>query len=137
MNTIQLLVISTHFLPVELEAYCHRRLITGEYSIMSEEFHRQQPLETSVCPCEWPTLNYQPPLHILIEAHLIGILGDELQCGEGLDLNRLHLVLCGVHLGDDHVLVVSEMLSQVIPDRGQLLALSTPGGICTQTGNLM
>ena len=76
-------------------------------------------------------------LCILIEAHLIGILSDELQCGEGLDLNRLHLILSGVHLGDDHILVVSEMLSQVVPDRGQLLALSTPGGIYTQTGNLM
>jgi hypothetical protein len=61
--------------------------------------------------------------------HLIGILGDEFESGEGLDRNGLQLVLRGIHFRNDDILVLGKVISQLLPDRGQLLAMSTPWSI--------
>ena len=61
--------------------------------------------------------------------HLVVILPEELECREALDLDLLHLVLGGVHLGNHHVLVVLKVFSQLVPDWSQLLAMSTPWSI--------
>lgn len=67
--------------------------------------------------------------YILIKAHLIGILGDKLERGESLHLDSLQLVLSGVHLCNHHILVLSKVVSQIFPDRGQLLAMPAPWSI--------
>ena len=55
--------------------------------------------------------------------------GEELERGEAVHFHCLHLVGRGVHLGNDYVLVVLVGLSQLIPDGGQLLAVTAPWGI--------
>lgn len=52
--------------------------------------------------------------------------GEELEGGETVDLDRLDLIGCGVHLSHDDVSVVHKLLSQLLPDGSQLLAVSTP-----------
>lgn len=68
-----------------------------------------------------------------MKAHLIGIFGDKLERGEGLHLDGLQLVLCGVDLCDHHILVLSKVVPQIIPDWGQLLAMSAPRSIWRDT----
>ncbi len=77
-------------------------------------------------PIRWWALNRT---YKLMSTHLSAVLGDELECGEGLDLDCLHLVLCGVHLGNHHILVLGKMLSKLLPDGSQLLAMAAPWGI--------
>lgn len=57
---------------------------------------------------------------------------EELEGGEAVDFDRLNLVGCWVHLGDDDVSTVLVLLTQFLPDRGQLLAVSTPRGVWWQ-----
>lgn len=54
---------------------------------------------------------------------------EELKCGEAVNFDRLDLVGCGVHLGDDNVTGVLVFLSQFVPDGSKLFAMSAPGGI--------
>lgn len=54
---------------------------------------------------------------------------EELEGGEAVDFDRFDLVGCGVHLGDDDVSAVLVLLAQLLPDWGQLFAVSAPGGI--------
>ena len=66
---------------------------------------------------------------ILNDAHLIAVFRKELESGKASDLHTVHFVLGGVHLGDDDVIVRGEVFAQLIPDGGQLLAVSTPRSI--------
>lgn len=67
-------------------------------------------------------------------AHLTLIsCGEELEGGEAVDFDRFDLVGCGVHLCNDGVGAVHVLLAQLLPDGGQLLAVSAPGGICRAT----
>lgn len=54
---------------------------------------------------------------------------EELERGEAVDFNSLDLVGCGVHLSHHDVCVVLVFLSQLIPDRSQLFAVTAPGSI--------
>lgn len=59
---------------------------------------------------------------------------EELEGGEAVDFDRFDLVGSGVHLRDDDVSTVLVLLTQFLPDRGQLLAVSAPRGIwCAMT----
>ena len=42
---------------------------------------------------------------------------------------KVYLVGSGVHLGDDDVLVVGILLSELVPGGGELFAVSAPGGV--------
>lgn len=55
---------------------------------------------------------------------------EELERGEAVDFHCLHFISRRVHLGNDNVLVVPVGFSQLVPDWGQLLAVTTPRGIC-------
>ena len=59
---------------------------------------------------------------------LICALLEEFDGGEALDLDLLQLVGSGVHLGNDNVLVIGILLSQLVPDGYKLLAVSAPDG---------
>jgi hypothetical protein len=56
-------------------------------------------------------------------ANLVVSLGEQLDGGEALDLDVLKFVGGRVHLGDDDVLGVLELLAQLIPGRNKLLAV--------------
>lgn len=62
----------------------------------------------------------------LIIPHLIGLLREELESGEAGDLNSIHLVLGGVHLGNDNVFIGGKVFRQFVPDWSQLFAMTTP-----------
>ena len=68
-------------------------------------------------------------LSILNGAHLIAVFCKELEGGEASDVHTIHLVLGGVHLGNDDVIVRGKVFAQLVPDGGQLLAVSTPRSI--------
>merc|ERR1711963_602445 len=70
----------------------------------------------------------QGPLTIVVN-NLIAVLGEVLEGGEALDLDRLDLVGGGVHLGNHNILTVLELGAKLVPDGGQLLAVSAPRGI--------
>jgi len=53
----------------------------------------------------------------------------ELDGGESLNADRFDFVGSGVHLGDDEVGVVSEVLGELVVDGGELLAVTAPGGV--------
>jgi hypothetical protein len=55
--------------------------------------------------------------------HLVS-LGEKLDGGESLDLNILNFVGSRVHLCNDDIFRVLEVLSQFIPDGHQLLAVT-------------
>lgn len=55
---------------------------------------------------------------------------EELECGEAVDFHCFHFISSRVHLGNDNVLMVPVGFSQLVPDWGQLLAVTTPWGIC-------
>jgi hypothetical protein len=55
--------------------------------------------------------------------NLVLPLGEELDRGETLDFDIFELVGRGVHLGDDDVLGVLELLAQLVPDGHKLLAV--------------
>ena len=57
---------------------------------------------------------------------LVISLGEQLDGRESLDLDVLELVVGGVHLGDDNVLSVIELLTGLVQGRGELLAVTTP-----------
>ena len=57
---------------------------------------------------------------------LICALLEEFDGGEALDLDLLQLVGGGIHLGNDNVLVIGILLSQLVPDGCKLLAVSAP-----------
>lgn len=61
--------------------------------------------------------------------YLISVLLIELYRWEGLDLCVFQLVHCGIHLADDHGVVVLVLFSKLVIDRSQLLAMPTPWGI--------
>ena len=63
------------------------------------------------------------PLSVVVD-HLVVSLLEELDGGEALDLDVLQLVGGGVHLGDDDLVVVGELVTQLVPDGGKLLAVS-------------
>ena len=56
--------------------------------------------------------------------YLVVSLGEQLDGRESLNLDVLELVGGGVHLGDDNVLGVLELLTQLVPDRDELLAVT-------------
>ena len=56
--------------------------------------------------------------------YLVVSLGEQLDGRESLDLDVFELVGGGVHLGDDNVLGVLELLTQLVPDRDELLAVT-------------
>ena len=51
---------------------------------------------------------------------------EPLEGGEALDLNVLKLVCRRVHLGNDNVGDALKLLTQAVPDGGQLLAVAAP-----------
>ena len=51
---------------------------------------------------------------------------------EPANLDVWKFVDCSVHLCDDRVLAVLVFLTELIPDRCQLLAVATPRSICNQ-----
>lgn len=55
---------------------------------------------------------------------------EELECGEAVDFHCFYFIGCRIHLGNDNVLMVPVGVSQLVPDRSQLLTVTTPGGIC-------
>ena len=65
-------------------------------------------------------------------SHLIASLREELDGGERLDFDVVQLVGSGVHLGHNNILVVLELLTQLVPDRHQLFAVSAPWGVCNR-----
>ena len=65
----------------------------------------------------------QGPLAVVVDDGVVALL-EELDSGEALDLDVLELVGGGVHLGDDDLVVVGELVTQLIPDGGKLLAVS-------------
>ena len=64
------------------------------------------------------------------KAYLVTVFGEIFKGGEALHFDIFDLVSCGIHLGNDDFVIVLELLAQLIPDGGQLLAVSAPGGIC-------
>lgn len=64
------------------------------------------------------------------KAYLVTAFGEIFEGGEALHFDIFNLVSCGIHLGNDDFIVVLELLAQLVPDGGQLLAVSAPGGIC-------
>lgn len=54
------------------------------------------------------------------------------QSGEASDLDLLDLVGGGVHLGDHYVIVIFVVFSELIPDGGELFAVTAPWGIWRQ-----
>lgn len=54
---------------------------------------------------------------------------EELERGEAVDFDSLNLVGRGVHLSHHDVCVVLVFLSQLIPDRSQLFAMTAPRSI--------
>ena len=57
-------------------------------------------------------------------ANLVVSFGEQLDGGEALDLDVLEFVGSRVHLGNDNVLGVLELLAQLIPGRNKLLAVA-------------
>merc|ERR1719495_1571576 len=53
----------------------------------------------------------------------IATLGEKFNGGEALDLDLLEFVGGGVHLGDDDISIVLVLLTQLVPDGSQLLAV--------------
>lgn len=60
---------------------------------------------------------------------------EELKSGEAMNFDCLNLIGCGVHLSHDDVSAVLIFLSQLLPDGGQLFAVSTPRCIWNTTKN--
>lgn len=60
---------------------------------------------------------------------LVGAGGEELDGGEGLDLDVFDFVGGRVHLGDDDALVILVLLTQLVPGRRQLFAVAAPRGV--------
>jgi hypothetical protein len=56
--------------------------------------------------------------------YLVVSLREKLDGGESLDLDIFDFVGGGVHLGDDDVFFVGEVLSKLVPDGNQLLAVT-------------
>lgn len=56
-------------------------------------------------------------------------LGDELEGGEALDADRLNLVGSGVELGNNDILVVLVVLTELLEVRCHLLAVTAPRGV--------
>ena len=56
--------------------------------------------------------------------YLVVSLLEQLDGGEALDLDVLQLVGGGVHLGDDDVVRVGELLAELVPDGDELLAVA-------------
>jgi len=71
---------------------------------------------------------FQRPLAVVVDDLVVSLL-EELDGGEALDLDVFKLVGGGVHLGDDNVLRVLELLSKLVPGGSELLAVSAPWGI--------
>ena len=70
------------------------------------------------------------PLSVVVD-HLVVSLLEELDGGEALDLDVLQLVGGGVHLGDHDVIVVLELLTQLVVDGDELLAVAYKGKFVT------
>lgn len=66
--------------------------------------------------------------------YIVRVLGEELESGESSDCYTIHLILGGINLGNDDIIVVFEVLSKIIPDGGQLLAVATPWSIWEEVG---
>lgn len=58
--------------------------------------------------------------------YFIILLFVHLESWERLDLSVFQLVNCGIHLGYDNVSIVLELLSQLVVDGSQLLAVAAP-----------
>ena len=56
--------------------------------------------------------------------HLVVSLSEELDGGESLDLDVFELVGGRVHLGDNNVFGVLELLTELVPDGDELFAVS-------------
>ena len=54
---------------------------------------------------------------------------EEFDGGEGVNFDILDFVGGGIHLGDDDVFLVLELLAQLVPDGRQLLAMAAPGSV--------
>ena len=63
------------------------------------------------------------------DTNRVRVLGEELDGREALDLNILQFVGGGVHFGNDDLVVILELGSQLVPDGNQLFAVSAPGGV--------
>lgn len=70
----------------------------------------------------------ESPVQVEVD-DLVVLLAEVFDCGEGRDLDALQLVGSGVHLGNDNILIVLVLLSQLVVDGGQLLAVSAPWGV--------
>lgn len=67
----------------------------------------------------------ESPLATVVN-HLVSLLLEELDGGEALDLDVLELVAGRVHLGDNDVLAVLEVLAKLVVDGSERLAVAAP-----------
>ena len=66
---------------------------------------------------------FQSPFAVVIDDFVVSLL-EQLDGGESLNLDVLELVGSRVHLGNDDVFVVLELLTQFVPSGSQLFAVS-------------
>ena len=64
-----------------------------------------------------------------MDPYLIRVFGEEFESRESFNANLLHLILCGVHLGDEYFVVIFEVLGKLLPNGSQLVAMATPRSI--------
>ena len=73
------------------------------------------------------------PIHFTFErrnsSYIFAALGEELECWETANFDLLYFIGCGIHLGNNNISIVLVLLTQLIPDWGKLLTVSTPRGI--------
>jgi hypothetical protein len=69
------------------------------------------------------------------ESSYLVVLSVQFDGGERGDLGVLQLVGGGVDLGDHHIIVLFEVLTELVVDRHQLFAMSTPGTDIEELGN--
>ena len=67
--------------------------------------------------------------------YLVAVLGEKLDGGESLDLDVGQFVGRGVHLSNDNVSVVLELLTELVPDWSELLAVTAPRRIYNTSSN--
>lgn len=89
------------------------------------ETNSSRQLSIASAPLLFHQYRGQPPSYISARA-----CREELERGEAVDFHCLYFIGCWIHLGNDNVLMVPVGLSQLVPDRSQLLTVTTPGGIC-------
>lgn len=57
------------------------------------------------------------------------VLGEPLEGGVSTDFNTFGFVGCGVEFGDDEIRNVLDLFGKFVPDGGEFLAVTAPGGV--------